>query len=387
MNERIEDENGRAADAFRGALARQAEGVAPDVALPQRPDRRAGRWVAAAAVAAVAASVVVALGLPDRADRPGRDALDPAVEPPAVAEGRRGVTFRDVTVQVPEDWGDASAPGPDWCADVPRDPVTGPYVDLRGSGGPVLSIGCLQQDSVPAGFGPDPEDQWIPHVRMVDLTQDDPEAIPDGTTTYEGWTLRARTLGDVQVRLLTDASTEDIGDEVLASAQRGEVGALGCDTTAPAQDQPQEGRPVVPSEGDLDAVDPGDVEGLLVCQYDRVGSTLPGLRAERLADAATGRAWLGAILAAPRRAGPDQPENCLDPWESGMTLVVHPLDVDGARLATAYVAYDACAGNGVRDATTTWELTRDTCAALFAERVVFWSGNGEAARRCMPTQR
>lgn len=237
---------------------------------------------------------------------------------------------------------------------------------------------------MPLGFGPDPEDQWIPHVRLVDLTQDDPEAISDGTTTHDGWTLRARTLGDVQVRLLTDAATEPVADEILSSATRSDVGALGCDTTSPAQEQPQEGRPVVPTAGDLGAVDPGDVEGLLVCQYDRVGSGSPGLRAERLADAPAGRAWFGATLAAPRRAGPDQPENCLDPWESGMTLAVHPLDADGTRLATAYVAYDACAGNGVRDATTTWELTRETCAALFGERVVFWSGNGEAARRCMP---
>lgn len=189
------------------------------------------------------------------------------------------------------------------------------------------------------------------------------------------------------MRLLTDASTEDVADAIVASATRGDAGALGCDTTSPAQEQAREGRPVVPREGNLAAVDPGEVQGLLVCQYDRVGPDSPGLRAERLAAAGTARSWLAAVLGAPSTGGPDEPENCSEPWESGMTLVVHPLGSGGERLATAYVAYDACAGNGVRDATTTWELTRETCAALFSDRVVFWSGNGEAARRCMPAQR
>ena len=385
-SEHLDPEEGRAAEAFRAALSRHAAEVAPDVALPTRPSPRRGRWVAGAAALAVAASAVAGFAVMDR-DRPGDGALDPAGEPPVVAEGWRGATFRDVTVQVPEDWGDASAPGPDWCADVPREPIDGPYVDLRGNGGFVFSIGCFDQESVPPGFGPDPEDQWIPHVRLVDLTQDDLERIPDGMTTHEGWTLRARTLGDVQVRLLTDASTEDVAEAIVASAQQSGLGALGCDTTSPAQEQPREDRPVVPSEGSLSAVDPGNVRGLLVCQYDRVGPDGPGLRAERLGDVDAARSWLSAVLGAPRTGGPDQPENCSEPWESGMTLVVHPLGPDGERLATAYVAYDACAGNGVRDGETTWELTRDTCAALFGERVVFWSGNGEAAKRCMPEQR
>lgn len=383
MSEQSEAEDGRAAVAFRAALARRADEVAPDVAVPTRPARARGRWGAAVAAVAVAASAVVGVTLVDR-DGAGEGVLEPAGEPPAIAEGWRGVTFRDVTVQVPEEWGDQSAPGPDWCADVPRDPIEGPYVDLRGNGGFLFTIGCFDQDPVPPGFGPDPQDQWVPHLRFIDLTQDDPERIPDGATVHDGWTLRARTLGDVQVRLLTDASTEDVAERVMDSALQSVVGALGCDTTSPAQAQPAPGRPVVPSSGDLGSVDPDDVTGLLVCQHDRVGADGPGLRGERLVGAPGARAWLAATTTVPRGGGPDQPENCSEPWESAMTLVVHPLGVDGERLATAYVSYDACAGNGVRDATTSYELTRETCAALFGERVVFWSGNGEAARRCMP---
>lgn len=381
MSDEIED--GRAAQAFRAALTRAAD-EAPDVARPTRPAPRRGRWVAAGAALAVAASAVVALALADRGGAPGDGALDPAGEPPAVADGWRGVTFRDVTVQVPEEWGDGYAPRADWCIGEP-DPDAGPYVDV-GNAGFTAAIGCLQQPPVPPGFGPAPEEQWVPHLRLVDLTRDDGDEVVDGTTAHGGWTLRVRTIGDVQVRLLSDASTEDVAGEIMASAMTGDLGALGCDTTSPAQEQPREGEPVVPAEGDLGAVDPDEVQGLLVCQYDRVGDDVPGLRAERLAGAAAARAWLGAVREAPRTGGPDQPQNCMEPWESTMTLAVHPLDVDGSRLATAYVAYDACAGNGVRDASTTWELTRDDCAALFDGRVRFWSGNGEAAERCLPAR-
>lgn len=386
MSQQPEPEDGRAADAFRAALCRRADEVAPDVALPTRPARRSGRWVAAGAALSVAASAVVGFALVNR-DRAADGALDPAGDPPAIAEGWRGVSFRDVVVQVPEEWGDASAPGPDWCADVPRDRIDGPYVDLRGSGGFFLTVGCAQQSPVPAGFGPDPQEQWVPHLRLVDLTSADAKDLPDGTTTFGVWTLHARTIGEVQVRLLSNASTEDVADEIVASAQTSDTGALGCDTTSPAQEQPREDRPVVPVAGDLAAVDPADVHGLLVCQYDRVGADGAGLRAERLGNAAVARAWLGAVLDAPRTGGPDQPQNCMEPWDSTMTLAVHPLGADGSRVATAYVAYDACAGNGVRDATTTWQLTRETCAVLFDERVRFVSGNGEAGARCAPSYR
>ncbi|WP_300388306.1 hypothetical protein [uncultured Nocardioides sp.] len=378
-----EPEDGRAADAFRAALARHAEEADSDAAVPVHPARRRGRWIATGAALAVAASAVVGFALLDR-ERPADDALDPIGPSSTVAAGWRGVTFRDVVVQVPDEWGDANAPGSDWCADSPREPIDRPFVDLRASGGFVRLVLCSQQDPVPAGFGPEPQERWVPHLSLVDLAEDDPEPIADGTTTYAGWTLRAQTIGDVQVRLLTDAATEAVADDIMATVQRADLGAAGCDTSSPAQEQPAEGRPVVPTGGTLDAVDSDEVAGLLVCQYDRLGLGSVGLRAERLADAEVARAWLAAVLDAPQTGGPDEPEKCLYPWESDMTLVVHPLDADGTRLATVYVAYDACAGNGVRDAATTWGLTRKTCASLFGERVIFWGGHAASARRCTP---
>lgn len=386
MSEQAEPEDGRAAEAFRAALARHADEVTPDVAVPERPARRPGRWVAAGAALAVAASLVVGFALLDR-DRPGDGALDPAGEPPAVAEGWRGVTFRDVTVQVPEEWGDASAPRSDWCADRGREPLERPFVDTSGGNGAVLDIGCPEQPPVPAGFGPEPEDQWVPHLVLLPAEADGlDEPVEDGTTTHEGWTLRVATVGDVQLRLLTDASTEGVAEEILASAQRSEVSALGCDTTSPAQGRPGQDRPVFAPVGDLQAVDPAEVQSLLVCQYQRLGTDRPGLRADSIVEGPAARDWVEAVQGAPRGSGPDRPENCLDPWESASSEVVHPLDADGNRLAAVYVTSDACAGNGLRDATTTYQLTEATCAPIFSERVVWWGGQGAVAQVCLPEQ-
>jgi len=219
-------------------------------------------------------------------------------------------------------------------------------------------------------------------MEMYDTTfLQDP--VPDGTTTYQGWTLRARTIGVVQGRLLPDASTEDVAEEILASAQRSEVGALGCETSSPAQEPPPEpDEPVFAPAGDLASLDRSEVEGLLICQYDRVGTDRPGLQAERTFDAAPARAWLAGVQQAPRAGGPDARENCLDPWGSYEALVVHALGDGGSRLATAYVTHDACAGNEVRDASTTYQLTGDDCAPLFGDRIVLGSGQSVVYAAC-----
>ena len=68
-----EPEDGRAADAFRAALARHAEEADSDAAVPVHPARRRGRWIATGAALAVAASAVAAasIGTPKiPADRP-----------------------------------------------------------------------------------------------------------------------------------------------------------------------------------------------------------------------------------------------------------------------------------------------------------------------------
>jgi hypothetical protein len=380
MIEQPEPEGGRAADAFRAALARHADEVVPGRSLPTRPARRRGRWLAAGAAVAVAASAVVGFALVDR-DRPGDGALDPAGEPPAIAEGWRGVTFRDVTVQVPEDWGDGNVPQTDWCTAGLRPPLDGPYVDTRLGVGAILDIGCPPVPDVPPGFQPGPVSTWLPHLEMYDTTYlEDP--LPDGTTTHAGWTLRVRTLGDVQLRLLSESSTEAVAEEIMAGAQQSDTGVMGCDTTSPAQEAPQPEDPVFPPDGDLASVDEEAVWGLLVCQYDRVGPNRPALRAERRLEASKARDWLAAAQAAPRTGGPDAPQNCLEPWESLSSLAVFPLAEDGSRLATAYVTYDACVGNGLRDAMTTYQLTEGDCAPLFGGRVVFGGGQSAVYRVC-----
>jgi hypothetical protein len=177
-----------------------------------------------------------------------------------------------------------------------------------------------------------------------------------------------------------------VADEILASAERSEISVLGCETTSPAQERPREDRPVVPEAGELAEVEVDDVAALLICQYARVGTGRPGLGAERLVEGRSARDWVAAVRDAPRGPGPDRPENCLEPWESGSSEVVFPIDADGTRLAAIYVTADACAGNGLRDATTSYQLTEATCAPIFDERVVWWGGQSVVAQVCLPEQ-
>ena len=171
--------------------------------------------VAAAAVLLIASTAVVALrGGPGDVGpatvQPGATgAADPSLEgvtsagtdpglapaPGPPPEGWRTVTFRDVAVAVPGDWSDGAAPDH---ALVRRQrahpPGTGGYVAVDSTllGQPAIDCGS-GGPSVPEGFGPDPVAGWRPHLRFADLALPGSEALQDGVTTYQGWTLgRAR---------------------------------------------------------------------------------------------------------------------------------------------------------------------------------------------------
>jgi hypothetical protein len=98
---------------LRDTLAERA-GAAPDaggLALGARRRlrrRRTTRALVAAAVVAAAVPVGLGLGGGD----PAPDTSPVASEPPPVADGFRAETWRDLTFEVPEEWGQG---GSDWC--------------------------------------------------------------------------------------------------------------------------------------------------------------------------------------------------------------------------------------------------------------------------------
>lgn len=333
------------------------------------------RWAPLAAVAAVLA--VAGLGYGLSVLLPGERAVeDPAVvtlgEP---AAGRQWVTWRNVAVQVPDSWASFGwEPGEDWCADFggdgPFEP--GPYVSYRSGLEMTLAIGCPPRDAdVPEAFGPAPEHLWRTHLGFgLDTGK------PDTTATYDGWTITRRTVGDVELRLLTD--DVEATDDVLGSAQTFTRDHHGCDITSPVDDE----QFVRPDAFDLSEVDA--VDSISVCQYDRAqelpGATLMG--SHRI----TGQAasdLLAALKVAPEGGGPDRPETCTHDAFGDTALAIRLNGPDGVHDLHAY--YDHCFGNGIDDGTTRRELTRDSCAPLFVEPVRLFHASGGIFGVCATT--
>lgn len=364
----------RAEAAFRSAFAEHAR-HAPDDRLEMSSGRRR-RWLpvaAAAAVLALLGGAGLAAVVGGQESAPPGDGDTPTAasgELPAPEPGQRWVSWRDVAVQVPQEWGYGREPGEDWCAD---DGNRGegrpqPYVALDPSYGGVLAIGCFADESgAPAIFGPAPEQLWQTHVAL--------EAAdgPDVTETHDGWTTTTRTLGDVRVRLLTDdpAATEGI----LASATTFTTDQHGCDATSPAQAEEF----VRPPAFDVTEVE--GVDAISVCQYNRdAGLDRPGLMASHRVTGAEATGLLRGFQQAPEGGGPDRPQDCL-PDDYGDTVVVVRLHQDG-RTDDLHVYYDHCFGNGSDDGTTRRALTAETCAPLFAPPVTAWSYQSNLARIC-----
>jgi hypothetical protein len=140
----------------------------------------------------------------------------------------------------------------------------------------------------------------------------------------------------------------------------------------------QQGGFVRPQRG-FDVTTLTSVDRIVVCQY-RVAlpgqpdmATSPGLIASRSIDGNQASSLLPAIQAAPAGGGPNQPDSCLHEM-SGDAASVLRLST-GDKTHELYAYYDWCIGNGIDDGTTLRNLTADTCAPLFGDRL-FWGGGG-----------
>ena len=235
----------------------------------------------------------------------------------------------------------------------------------------MLSIGCIIENGAPTVFGTVPEKYWAPHVSIgYDL-----EDRKDGTRTYRGWTITTRTVGGVQVRLLTDEDTADLREPILASIRASEDGADGCASTSPAQ-----AVRFVRPEPAYDVEEITTVDSISVCQYARGGTDKPGLLGTRLIEGDEAGDVLAAIQEAPEGGGPDAPQHCLSTMYGDTALVLRLHTGDTTR--DVYVYSDWCFGNGFDDGTTRRELTAAACRPLWGGQVQQFSGSSEPFRRC-----
>lgn len=344
-----------------------------------RAARPRSAWVvagAAVAVILVATGAAVATGWRNTpGEAPARESTGPAPAP-GFDGPTREVSWRGVAVDVPADWPDASGPGSDWCA--ARGGRGGslyptrPYVAVDRTYAATLAIGCPGSGAAPDGLGAAPERLWAPHLAF-ELPIG---TVPDGATTFQGWTLSTRTVAGVRITLLTDAATADLVDPILDSARPVDTDANGCESTSPVQAEE-----FVRPEPAFDVAGIDRVDAIAVCQYDRsAGTTAPGLLGSRRVEGSAAQDLLDAVRAAPAGGGPDAPRHCVQDRYGDTALAVRLEDGDVVR--DLYVYYEWCFGNGLDDGTTRRELTPASCVPLWGGRVNLWGGSSEPVSRC-----
>lgn len=376
------NDDARAERALRDALARHADEFEPG---PLRTTTRRGRWwlvgAVAASVAVAAVGIAVVVGANDGEVAPDALAVasDPPPASPSTSEGSapatRVVSYRDLLVDVPEDWLDAPKPNSNGCG-YPSDP----FVALENPTQVFDLMLCLNRgQDPPLGFPRAKLAEWVPNLQLSDV-RNTAESLPDGQETYEGWTLTRRTVDLVRLEVLTDGSTDDLVDPILDSVRMTDRDPNGCATTSPAQAREF----VRPPAFDITQV--RDVTSIGVCLYDRVGVGQSGLQGSRTIMGGEAQTVLESIQAAPEGGGPDKPQNCVDD-EFGSQVLVLDLAFREALRGSVHVYFDWCFGNGFDDGTTRRALTEAACAPLWGGRVQQYGGSSEPYRVCHPTQR
>jgi len=374
------DEMEREEQAFREAFERHADAYRPVKVDPYVPVRRPRRpaW---AAVAAVVVLIGAGLGTlvhvqyshskATPASQNGRGVQTSCVDDcvpsslPKASAGWRWVSWHDVAVQVPDSWGWGSGPNGFTCVTKPPKPDT-PYVSVDTTYELNGLVGCagsapadLPKEMADADPGVAEPADWRPNIAFGTVPRSYPESYLEhfGTWHYGGWTFTRRIVGGTSaVALLTRDSDAATAARVLASARTFAIDQDGCPDSSPIQAQ----RHVRPKPGDSDVV------SVSVCQYDRhVASGEPGLMGSQLLTGRQATDLVDAIEAAPAGGGPDDPSDCLHPYQgdTAVELIAHGDTNGGERVF--YVYYDSCSGNGIDDGTTLHRLTSADCPLIF----------------------
>lgn len=344
----------RAEQAFRTALATQADALVPaalDVPTPRRPRR----WPL---VMAVAAAVVLVFGLVTVL----RGHQDEAAPANVLPDGWRWESYGYVEVGVPDSWGYAPAPGRDWCAGRRHLPTPG-YVDTGSPSGGFLSIGC---DGTP------PASLTSPHLSFWPAGAEIP--------TPPGWVRDSRTVGSQRLTVTIDDAHRDLATRILATAHVVRRDHNGCTPSSPLQD-PLAARP----SPAFDVAALQDVDSIAVCQYvlgDPRAEIGPGLVASQTLTGDHADAELAALQAASTEGGPNREHSCGadERGETGIVLLLRT----GAEVHRMYALYESCSTNGIDDGTNVRELTRADCNPLFDARIHIVSGINAAFSRCAP---
>ena len=311
----------------------------------------------------------------------GGSAAEPDAAPPGrqvaptptdgAPDGWRTEYYRDISFQVPADWGYAVPPQSDWCADEPRGEPRAdqrrPYVWL-GSDILVRRIGC------PAA----PTSLLTEHVEA--LSPGPAVDYVEGAVRQGGWWVVTRFAGSAVLVVTTKERAR--AERILDSAQ------------VEPEDAPC--RPSSPIVGSSDTR-PEDVTDLgrlapvdwaVLCQYEPVAdpadAELPRLRAAVRLPRDAAQALVTELASAPVNDQTCDPAP-VDRRPDLAILVRIWIAGEGYR---AYVNPTGCpAGGGmaggIDDGTTVRILTRPACQRLLAPPLALWSASGDVGRNCL----
>lgn len=369
----------RMEEAFRNAFVRADEvdfepldvtaiQKRPEAILGESQKARTGRTFGAVrALAAVAAFVLVAgvgwffanrlagstsasMVAPQATPGGGTPLGNPTLVPDP---GMKYVSFANVAIQVPAQWGFASTIEP-WC--VAGERPTMPYVDQVD---PVDEVSpAIECDGV------GPAEGTVTHLTWRYALAEETEAST--TPLRTGWADYSQRVGEAWVTVQAPTSDARLAATILATGRAVDVDHNGC----PATGRIQANDFIRPLSGDLVRV--GRVDEIAVCQYEvGAGTSRPGLKASRNLTGDAALELLTQLRNAPAGAGPNDPSQCIR--QAGPEAITLRLR-DGNAVTETYVYYQGCQGNGILDSVAVRTLTTGVCTAILGDQVTYQAG-------------
>jgi hypothetical protein len=287
-------------------------------------------------------------------------------------EGWRTEYYRDVSFEVPADWGYSRPPSPaSWCASSkdgkPRPEQLKSYVWLR-----TLAVGEPE-----IACGPMPDSLITEHV--IALEPGPAEDYVEGSHQVAGWWVATRFVGSAV--LIVTTKDRDRAEQILDSST-----VVTDDTPCPPSSPvagPLGTRPGEPT--DLNAL--GEVDHVVLCQYEVDHQPVAGRSRLRAAHLVTGRP--ADQLVAELQSATVNDTSC-DPPPVGLPEVAVLARVTaGNRTVDLHIAATGCPDGdrgmvgGIDDGTSVRLLTRKACHSVLTPPIAIFVGSGDVGRNCL----
>ncbi|MGQ0632392.1 MAG: hypothetical protein ACT4P1_15335 [Sporichthyaceae bacterium] len=310
----------------------------------------------AALLSGCANGSTVADGGPDEPPRTSTPTAAPTSEPaadsPALPDGWRWESYRDLELAVPADWSYSGGGITSWCADTGRDKR------LPGVGRPgaVLGIACPQAEP----GEPDPGSLIRNGGTYVNFVSADENLRDEGDRIV----LRR---GDLAVVI---QAPKELRDQIAATVHTNTgTDAAGCSLEHPLGED-RRWRPPAVAVTSL-----SDVERVAACKYslprggvpdEGEGGEGPDLISSLVIEGSAAQDSITEVAGAPVGGGPNSPQNCSEDSSYGDEAIALFATRTSGEVVTIVLRYDGCVAGGFDDGTEVRTLTRNAVTPFIA---------------------